>query len=312
MFLIVLVLVLLVMYVVASWIVSGIVVHQNRQPVPKTPRDYGIDYEAVSFRSEDGVELKGWLMPGKAKKLVIMTHVLGLTKYGSMASYRSLTKMYDKEIEFLKTARHLVNAGYSVLTFDLRNHGESGVSPNRGMASAGLDEHQDVVAALKFVDSREDLKTLPIGVVGFCAGATATMIALGKRPEIFGNLKCLMVVQPVSMGISLRTYIGVLSAPMIATLMMPAIRRFIRLRGGRPLERMSAREYAKDIKVPVLFVQAIHDPWCRLTDILSMFEAVPGEKEFFWIERTSHRFESYSYFQDKPEKMLGWLADRLV
>jgi hypothetical protein len=31
-------------------------------------------------------------------------------------------------------------------------------------------------------------------------------------------------------------------------------------------------------------------------------------KEFFWIEDTRHRFESYSYFQDKPEKMLEWLT----
>jgi hypothetical protein len=28
--------------------------------------------------------------------------------------------------------------------------------------------------------------------------------------------------------------------------------------------------------------------------------------------RTTHRFESYSYFQDKPEKMLDWLASQLV
>jgi hypothetical protein len=38
----------------------------------------------------------------------------------------------------------------------------------------------------------------------------------------------------------------------------------------------------------------------------------PGAKEFFWIVRTTHRFESYSYFQDKPEKMLDWLASQLV
>jgi hypothetical protein len=43
-----------------------------------------------------------------------------------------------------------------------------------------------------------------------------------------------------------------------------------------------------------------------------MCEATPGAREFFWIERTRHRFESHSYFQDKPEEMLDWLASPLV
>jgi hypothetical protein len=43
-----------------------------------------------------------------------------------------------------------------------------------------------------------------------------------------------------------------------------------------------------------------------------MYEATPGAKEFFWIERTSHRMESYTYFQDRPERMLDWLAKRLA
>jgi uncharacterized protein len=299
-------------YLLTAYVISGMVVYLNRQPVPKTPRDYGLDFEAVAFRSEDGVDLSAWLIPGSERKLVIMTHVGGLTKYGSVASYRNLSKLYDKEIEFIKIARHLHDSGYWVLTFDFRNHGESGRNPNRGMASVGLDEYKDVVAALNFVNTREDLRQLPVGFVSFCTGANSTIIAMSKRPEVFGNVRCLMAVQPISQEVFIRTYIGRLSAPVVAWLLIPTIKLFIRLRGDHPLEKMSPKEYAKDIKVPALFVQAIHDPWTELTDILSMYEATPGTKEFFWIERTSHRFESYSYFEDKPEKMLDWLAKRLA
>ena len=304
--------VLFAAYLITAYVVSGMIVHLDRQPVPKTPRDYGLDFEKVAFRTEDGVELNGWLIPGKGKKLVIMTHVGGLTKYGSVSSYRSLSKLYDKEIEFIKTARHLHNGGYWVLMFDFRNHGESGRSPNRGMSSVGVDEHKDVVAALSFVNGREDLRQLPVGFVSFCAGANATIIAMSKRPEVFGNVKCLLLVQPISDEVFIRTYIGRLSAPLVARLLLPAIKSFIRLRGAHPLEKMSPKDYVKDIKVPTLYVQAIHDPWTDLTDILGMYEATPGAKEFFWIERTTHRFESYSYFEDKPEKMLDWLAGRLA
>jgi hypothetical protein len=299
-------------YLLTAYVVSGMIVHLDRQPVPKTPRDYGLDFEAVAFRSEDGVDLKGWLIPGKAAKLVIMTHVAGLTKYGSVARFYSLSKLYDKEIEFIKTAGHLHDCGYWVLMFDLRNHGESGRSPNRGMSSVGVDEYQDVVAALCFVNAREDLRQLSVGLVSFCAGANSTVIAMSRRPEVFGNVRCLLLVQPISQEVFIRTYIGRLSAPLVAKLLLPAIKSFIRLRGSHPLEKMSPKNFAKDIKVPALYVQAIHDPWTELTDVLSMYEATPGAKELFWIERTRHHFESYSYFQDKPEKMLDWLARRLA
>jgi pimeloyl-ACP methyl ester carboxylesterase len=304
-------LVLLSAYLLTAYLVSGFVVFQNRQPVPKTPRDYGLDFEAVTFHTEDGVEIKGWLIPGSADKLVIMTHVGGLTKYGSVSSYRSFSKLYDKEIEFIKTARHLHACGYWVLMFDFRNHGESGRSPNGGLSSVGADEYKDVVAALGFVQGRDDLKQMPIGFVSFCAGANSTIIAMSKRPEVFASVKCLLAVQPISMEVFVRTYIGRLSMPWVARLLLPAIKMFVRLRGAHPLEEMSPKDYAKDVKVPVLYVQAIHDPWTELTDILGMYEATPGTKDFFWIERTRHRFESYSYFQDRPERMLDWLAARL-
>jgi len=46
-----------------------------------------------------------------------MTHNIGMTKCGSVASSRSLNKMCDKEIEFIKTAHHPHDSGYWVLMF---------------------------------------------------------------------------------------------------------------------------------------------------------------------------------------------------
>jgi pimeloyl-ACP methyl ester carboxylesterase len=67
----------------------------------------------------------------------VLTHVGGLTKYGSTKTYRNLTKLYNEEVEFLKTARPLHEAGYGVLMFDFRNHGESDPCPNKGIAGVG-------------------------------------------------------------------------------------------------------------------------------------------------------------------------------
>jgi len=238
-----------------------------------------------------------------------MTHVGGLTKYGSTVSYKNLTKLYNKEIEFLKTAEHLHKAGYWVLMFDFRNHGESGSDPNKGIGGVGLKEYQDVVAAMDFVNRSDDLKGMNIGFVSFCMGANSTIIAMSKQPDVFKNVKCLFAVQPISMEVFVRTYIGKFITPTGARLLMPVVKKWVVWRGAHPLNKMSSADYTKDIKVPTIYVQARNDPWTELSDIKGFYQNTPDNpKDFFWIENTKHRFETYVYFQTRPEKMLEWLA----
>jgi uncharacterized protein len=302
------VLFLAALYWLIAYIVSGTVVHLNRQPVPKNPGDYAMDFENIQFGTSDGVKIKGWLIRGSLPKIIVMTHVGGLTKYGSTTAYKNLTKLYNKEIQFLKTASHLQKAGYWVLMFDLRNHGESGPSPNRGMAGIGLDEYRDVAAAMNFINSRNDLRNMSAGFVSFCMGANSTIIAMSKEPSAFINVKCLMAIQPISMEVFVRKYAGIFFTPLGVKLLLPAVKKCIVMRGAHPLEKMSPAEYVKDIRVPVLYVQARNDPWTELSDIRGFYENTSDNpREFFWIENTAHRFESYSYFEEKPEKMLEWI-----
>jgi uncharacterized protein len=109
---------LALIYLLFSYFISGTLIHLNRQPVLKNPRDYGLDFKNIEFKTDDGVTIKGWLIPGSLNKLIVMAHVGGLTKYGSTVSYRNISKLYNKEIEFIRTARHLHEEGYGVLMFD--------------------------------------------------------------------------------------------------------------------------------------------------------------------------------------------------
>jgi len=295
-------------YLFLSYFIVGSIIYLNRQPVPKNPRDYDLDFENITFNSADGVNIKGWLIPGSLNKLVIMTHVGGLTKYGSTVKYKNLTKLYNKEVEFLKTAAHLHREGYWVMMFDFRNHGESGLSPNNGITGVGVEEYKDVVAALNYIDNRNEIKNFPIGFVSFCMGANSTIIAMGKEPGAFKNVKCLFAIQPISLEVFIRTYAGKLFTPPVARLLLPMIKKFVIWRGASPLENMSPGDYVKDIKVPTLYVQARNDPWTEMSDIQGFYGNTPNNpKELFWIEDTTHRFESYTYFQSRPAKMLEWL-----
>jgi uncharacterized protein len=215
-----------------------------------------MSFKNIEFTASDGINIRGWLIPGNAAKLIIMTHVAGLTKYGSTVSYKNLTKLYNKEIEFLKIAEILHKEGYSVLMFDFRNHGESGSDPNKGIAVIGLKEYQDVVAALDYVSSQEDLKNENIGFVSFCMGANSVIIALSKNPEKFNRVKCLFAVQPISMEIFLRTYLSTFIGLAGAKLLMPMVKKWVVWLGAYPLKEMSPLEYASDIKVPTMYIQA--------------------------------------------------------
>lgn len=295
-------------YLLFCYYLSGTIIYLNRQPVPKNPKDYGLDFENVEFEASDNVNIKGWLIPGSLPKIIVMTHVGGLTKYGSTVSYKNPTKLYNKEIEFVETAKHLHDKGYWVLMFDFRNHGESGKSPNGGKAGIGLEEYKDVIAAMNFLKSRNELKDYKVGFVSFCMGANSTIIAMSKDPGAFKDVKCLMAVQPISMEVFVRKYIGVLFKSIGSKIIFPMVKRFVNMRSEHHLEDMSPAEYVKDLKVPVLYVQSRNDPWTELEDIKSFYNNTSSPKEFFWIEDTKHRFEGYSYFQNNPERMLEWVS----
>ena len=308
MLIVIIVLVLALTYFILTYFIADSIIHMNRQPVPKNPGDYGMNFENIEFKASDGVNIKGWLIPGNKNKLIVITHVGGLTKYGSTVAYKNLSKLYHKEIEFLKTAQHLHKEGYWVLMFDFRNHGESGPDPNKGIGGVGLKEYQDVVAAMDYISGRDDIKEANIGFVSFCMGANATIIAMSKNPEVFSRVKCLFAVQPISMEVFVRTYIGKFVTHTGAKLLMPIIKKWVVWRGAYLLNKMSPREYARNIKVPTMYVQAKNDPWTELSDIQGFYKDTPDNpKDFFWIENTKHRFETYSYFQTRPEKMLEWL-----
>ena len=298
---------LAIIYLVFCYYLSSTIIYLNRQPVPKNPEDYGLDFENVEFKTSDDVSIKGWLISGSLPQIIVITHVGGLTKYGSTIGYKSFSKLYNKEIEFIETAKHLHGKGYWVLMFDFRNHGESGRSPNGGKTGVGLEEYKDVVAAMNFIKSRNDLKDFKIGFVSFCMGANSTIIAMSNDADAFKEIKCLMAIQPISMEVFVRKYIKILFKSFGFKIIFPMVKRFVNLRSEYPLEKMSPYEYVKDLKVPVLYVQARNDPWTELNDIQSFYDNTPSQKEFYWIENTKHRFESYSYFQNNPEKMLEWL-----
>jgi len=177
-----------------SVVFSNIVLYSKRQPIVKTPAAYGMPFEDVAFPSSDGLKLKGWFIPASGdtqKPTLILTHPLPFNRHGFLVKNQGLPPLFWTDVDLLKTAQALHQEGYPLLMFDFRNHGES----EGGVTGIGLNEYQDVLGAVQYVESRG---ASHIGFVSFCMGANSTIVALSKGKERLSKVQFLVAIQPVS------------------------------------------------------------------------------------------------------------------
>ncbi len=286
--------------------IGDTVLYPVEQPFPKTPKDYGIGYRDVKFPTKDGVTLSGWLLNEHAEKTVIMTHFgYRANRFGYQTKYQPrLTKPYKKEVEFVLVAKRLIDAGYAVLMYDLRNHGLSGKS-KLGVGTGGYDERFDVLAAVGFVGSNKSTAGKPIGLVSYCMGLNATFYAFSEDDEVFtnNNVQALVGMQPLGNGDFLKAY-GIKGA-----IYRHADAHYKR-HTGIPLDYPITPAVEK-VTVPTLLCQGQKDPWTNLDFIKEVYHRLPMEKEMYFMEEPTHRFDGYNWFNDHPEKMLGWFEKHL-
>ena len=273
--------------------------YSHRQPIVKTPKEYGMKYEDIEFKSTDGLTLKGWFIPGKSDKTLIITHPFLFNRHGFITKNQGWLTRFSTDVDLLKSAHALNQAGYAVLMFDFRNHGES----DGGITGIGLTEYQDVVGAVQYVQNR--LQTRDIGFVSFCMGADSTIVAMGKAQEEV-TIKCLVAVQPVSVSVFIRSYIKNVFTP-LGLILIPFVNKLCQWRGGYSFEEMSPLPYCKEITAPTLYVQARQDPWTELSDIERMYETTPEPKELWFIEGDMSRFDTYNYVGEHPEKVVAFI-----
>lgn len=138
----------------------------------RTPWQMGIGASNVTILS-DGLHLAGWWMPAEpgaanASTTIILVH--------------GVSSQMGKPVRMWAPFLHA--AGYSLLAFDLRNHGASDDGPN-GYVTYGVREADDVIAATAWVqDHAADLGVDPDRIVlyGMSMGAATVLDAAGRAP----------------------------------------------------------------------------------------------------------------------------------
>lgn len=123
--------------------------------------------EAVTIPTSFGLRLQGSLFRAfqrPPRGLVLFCHELASDRWSA-----------------LYYCEALLAAGFHVLAFDFRNHGDSdqmpGYEPIHWLTSFEVD---DVLAAVRFIDSRPDLRHLPLTAFGVSRGGCAALMAAAR------------------------------------------------------------------------------------------------------------------------------------
>lgn len=283
--------------------------NQLRSPILSTPADENLEFEDVTFPSQDGVPLEAWFIPKEGSdRLIIVNHPKGFSRYGlpsHLEPWKSMGSISgnDFEVNFIPDYKILHDAGYNVLTYDLRNFGHSGAG-NGGIGSSGRFESRDVIGSLTYARTRRELSGMTVGLFSRCLGCNATMFAISRHPEHFKYVRCLVGVQPLSPRFFLERHLEIIGVPADR---IEELDRYIKLITSFNLQELAPVQAAKDITIPTLIYQVHDDMMTRPSDVQTIFDNIPAkDKELFWIRGTTRRWDGYTYFQREPKLVLEW------
>jgi alpha-beta hydrolase superfamily lysophospholipase len=249
----------------AGWYASGKII-QRRVPDEAThPSEYGLAHEEVAFTTEDGVPLKGWLIPAQNPAgAVIFCH----GHAGSM----------DPD---LKYAPWFIERGLSVLMFDFRGHGRSGGQH----VSMGTFERRDLLAAEAFLAERGYSR---IGVLGFSMGGAVAISTAPVARHIravaadgsFAWLRHAIAAGAHEMGVP-----GALARAMGQMAV-----RIAGWRLGANLEEADpARWVGRIAPRALLLIHGEDDRYTSTEDVRMMFATAGEPKELWVVQGAGHR-----------------------
>lgn len=258
----------------------------RRRRVQGSPADLGLRYEEAQFLTADRLTLRGWFLesPG-ARAVVVLVHDLEATRT-------------DVDRRLLDLSRDYVRRGYSVFTFDLRGHGESGGTRD----TLGRDEKLDVAAAVACV--RRRTPGVPVILHGFGFGAAVALAAAANRTEV-------TAVVADSAFPTMREYLHRrwrwLPSPAL-TLVGRVARRLY----GADIDALEPVTIVNRVGVPVLYVHNQGDPMLPPSCTLNLAAASLDARDKVWISAGKGHGTGYREAPDAYVRRMLEFYDQVI
>lgn len=280
---------------------SDSIVKGGKAPVFDSPAEVGLDFDSVSFTAQDGVHLRGWLIHGATDRIVVQSHFgVQCSRSGYTPEGKGRPLMWKERIHFVRHLKWLVDAGYSVLAYDFRNHGESDPGTCEWV-TWGPEEHKDVLAVVDFVSGHERYAGADIGLLSICMGAASSTYAFGVPDGLAGRerIKAMVAIQPLR-------YPDFMAALRLDNFIGRRVTRRNNERTGMDLDAVSFMEDVAAIDVPTLLVQNANDEYLHRRSIEEFYEALQVEKEMLWLDLGTKRAAGYAHLTEHPGEILSF------
>ena len=241
--------------------------------------------------------LRAWYIPSSGgEKLVVFNHFM----MGNRAGAEPHKDWGNVSVDFMPIYKHLVDAGYSVLTYDLRNHGESDVWEGGKLGLTNV-EYQDSVASVRY--ARERFPDAELYLYSQCYGAVSTIRAMDKHPEDFEGIRAFVCLQPLTPEGFVTGVMNKFGMANDENLAYFGAR--LKQKTGYGLDDLIVPSGA--VKVPTLLVQ-VHDDWRTTPESIEEIHEGLGtdDKKLLWIENEDERLQGYNFFGKHPEEMIAW------
>jgi len=237
-------------------------------PPWSNPGDGGLDYRDVTLATADGLRLAAWYVPASrpSARTVLLAHGL-----------------QDSKWTLLRLIPWLHNAGYNVLAFDFRGHGQSDERPT----TVGREEVLDVQAALDWLDA---------------AGVGHHVAGLGM------SLGAAALVNTAAQDSRLKA--------LILDSLFAEWKNVDYARGyGLPPEWLvpgvpDPVEVIRRVHIPILIIHGTADILTRVDHALRLYQAA-NEPRFLWINDSGHAWSAWTYPEEYQERVLGFLETAL-
>lgn len=260
--------------------------------------------EEVNFRC-GGIKLHGELYVPKESFSPGLVICHGMSRYGFHA-----TRLY------YKLAQTACKNGFTSLLFDFRGCGKS-----EGEFDYGVGEQRDVMCAIDYLASREEVVSDEIFVVGHSLGGAVALYAVRGEPRVRGlvlwatpsnhsyNVKKFIVR---TRGL-LSYYLFLLASYLDALTGLPSFPHMkvygIRLRPchvRKKLMKLNECEAVSTMKnVPLLVVVGDEDRIVDVEEARQVYSSACEPKEFVIIRSANHVFEGKE--DEIAEKTVAWL-----
>jgi hypothetical protein len=253
-------------------------------------RRKGIEFEDVTIASFDGTRLYGWwIVSAVDAPTIVVLH--GVKK---------------NRTDVLRAALVLRRAGFNVLIFDGRGHGDS----EGRYVTYGFYERRDVETAIEWLVAEKKIDRNCVGIAGESMGAAIALQVAAHNPWIravwadspFASLR--RVAQEFVQRVTRLP--GAVVNPVLWTTLQVA-----NYRGKFDVKTVNPLALAAQIHCPVYLVHGTADQLISTAHSENIYEALNGQKELWFVKGARHARSVRHAKHEYSERLTDFFTEKL-